>query len=363
MPRQRTIYQSEALFVGPTPATGAHFLYDGSGNITGNLIQQLDRIQSSNHNFNVPRQDVNEYGVLAAIDRVILDSPTVALDFSYLIRNALNEEKLGLVVDGSSGVLSNLINASQDQKNYFILEVPEGNDAVGGDTNEAANGVHGIGNGFISSLSWEGQVGQFPKSTVQVQAFNYKVDIGSSGNNIPAINTSNGLLITGQAYALPATTTGVGVSVLKPGDITLSLSGVQGYSIADLKIQSFRLNAPITREPIQKLGSRFPFARLIRFPINATLEVSAVVGDLNATDLADVLCNDQAYNLTVNLALPSCSGNGATAVQYTLLGAKLDSQNSSANVGSNNSLTLNWLTPLGGPNDNQHNLYISGVLN
>lgn len=359
MPRVRTIYQSEALFVGPSPATGQHFSLGNSGT---NLLVQLERIQTANHNFNVARQDVNQFGVLAAIDRVILEAPTVTLDFSYLINNVYNEKALGLVVDGSSGVLTNLINSTQDSKNYFVLEVPEGNDAVAGDTVSAANGVHGIGNGFISSYSWEGQVGQFPRATVQVQAFNYKVDIGSSGNNIPAINTINGLLVTGYSYATPPSVTGVGVSVLKPGDITLNLSGVLGYSISDLKIQSFNLQAQLNRQPIQKLGSRFPFARVIQFPINATLQVDAQVGDLAAADLADVLCNDQSYNLTVNLALPSCSGNGATAVSYTLYGAKLDSQNSSASIGPNNSIQLNWLAPIGGPNDTAHNLFISGIL-
>lgn len=358
MPRQRTIYQTEALFVGPTPATGTHF--DGSGNT---LIVQLDRVQSANHNLNITRQDVNQFGVLAAIDRVILEAPVVTLDFSYLMRNVLNEKHLGLVVDGTSGVLSNLVNASQDQKNYFVLEAPEGNDAVGGDTNEAVNGVHSIGNGFISSFAWEGQVGQFPRATVQVQAFNYKVDIGSSGNNIPAINTTNGLLVTGFAYALPPTTTGVGVSVLKPGDISLNLSGVLGYSTSDLKIQSFNLQTQLNREVIQKLGSKFPFARLIRFPINTTLQVTALVGDLVAADLADVVCNDQSYNLSINLNLPSCSGNAATAVQFQLLGAKLDSQNSSASIGPNNTVQLNFLSPLGGPTDFTHNLIVSGVLN
>lgn len=360
MPRIRTIYNAEALFVGPTPATGQHF---SSGNSGTNLLTQIDRVQTANHNFNVPRQEVNEFGVLAAIDRVILDAPTVTLDFSYLIRNVLNESTLGLVVNGSSSAISGLLNSTTDAKNYFVLEVPDGNDAVGGDGVPAVNGVHGIGNGFISSFSWEAQVGQFPRASVQVQAFNYKVDIGSSGNNIPAINTTNGLLVTGYSYTVPSTQTGVGVSVLKPGDITLSLSGVLGYSITDLKIQSFNLQLQLNRQAIQKLGSRFPFARVIQFPVNATLQVDALVGDLNAGDLADVLCNDQAYNLVINLALPSCSGNGATAVQYSLFGAKLDSQNSSASVGPNNSINLSWLSPIGGPNDFVHNLFISGVLN
>jgi len=360
MPRIRTIYNTEALFVGPTPATGAHFSLGNSGT---NLLKQIDRVQTANHNFNLSRQDVNEFGVLAAIDRVILDAPTVTLDFSYLIRNALNEKNLGLVVDGSASAISGYLNGATDSKNYFILEVPEGNDAVNGDSISANNGVHGIGNGFVSSFSWEAQVGQFPRAAVQVQAFNYKVDIGSSGNNIPAIDTSNGLLVTGYTYAIPATTTGVGVSVLRPGDISLNISGVLGYSISDLKIQSFNLQVQLNRQPIQKLGSRFPFARPIQFPINATLQVDAQVGDLSAADLADVLCNDQSYNLSVTLALPSCSGNGATAVQYSLLGAKLDSQNSSASIGPNNAVQLSWLAPIGGPNDSVHNLYISGILN
>lgn len=360
MPRIRTIYQVESLFIGPTPATGQHF---SSGNSGVNLINQLQRIQSSNHNFNVARQDVNQYGQLAAIDRVILDAPTVALDYSYLINNVLNEKNMGLVVDGTSGVLSNIINESQDQKNYFILEVPEGNDAVGGDTNSSANGVHGFGNGYLTSLAWEGRVGQFPRASVQVQAFNYKVDNGSAGNNIPAINTTNGLLVTGYTYALPASTSGIGVSVLRPGDISLNITGALGYSLSDLKIQSFNVGVQLNRQAIQKLGSRFPFARVIQFPINATLQVEANVGDLNPGDLADILCNDVSYNLSVTLALPSCSGNGAPAAIYTLYGAKLDSQNSSASIGPNNTVSFSWLSPLGGPNDQNHNLFISGVLN
>jgi hypothetical protein len=130
-----------------------------------------------------------------------------------------------------------------------------------------------------------------------------------------------------------------------------------------LKIQSFNLQAQLNRQPIQKLGSRFPFARVIQFPINATLQVDAQVGDLEAGDLADVVCNDQAYNLTINLKLPSCDGSGAIAAQYTLFGAKLDSQNSSASIGPNNAIQLNWLAPIGGPNDLVHNLFISGILN
>ena len=169
MPRNRVIYQSEALFVGPSPATGIHFhnysgltgdnvmkkaralhtldakwanqlsasgetavvtIFTGtSGSNTagdvfkfapgashsaaskiqsitftgGNRIEQLHRIQSCNYSFNIARTDVNQFGELAAIDRVVLESPTVALDFSYVLANFANEKKLGFdIVQGLS---------------------------------------------------------------------------------------------------------------------------------------------------------------------------------------------------------------------------------------------------------------------
>ena len=81
MARNRVIYQSEALYVGPTPIAGAH---------DRDTVLQLQRVQSANYSFNLERQDVNQFGELASIDRVILSAPTVSLDFSYLVANLYN---------------------------------------------------------------------------------------------------------------------------------------------------------------------------------------------------------------------------------------------------------------------------------
>ena len=116
MPRNRVIYQSEALYVGPTPSTGAQ----PAGGDFGSRINQLHRIQTANYSFNIERTDVNQFGELAAIDRVNLDTPTVTLDFSYLLANLQNERALGFVVDGSNTCVKNLIDKSQDDKNYYI---------------------------------------------------------------------------------------------------------------------------------------------------------------------------------------------------------------------------------------------------
>jgi hypothetical protein len=134
MPRTRVIYQNEALYVGPSPATSGHYKFvtgnnavdvptqklsqldplsvrtvnSGSTTAPLSLVQMtsgllpnltnLDRIQSINYNFNISRKDVNQFGNLAAIDRVIIDQPTVSLDFSYLQNSFNNEKELGFDV-------------------------------------------------------------------------------------------------------------------------------------------------------------------------------------------------------------------------------------------------------------------------
>ena len=61
MPRNRIIYQSEALFVSRTGATA------------DDEISQLHRVQSINYSFDISRTDVNQFGNLAAIDRIITE--------------------------------------------------------------------------------------------------------------------------------------------------------------------------------------------------------------------------------------------------------------------------------------------------
>ena len=56
--RKRVIYQSEVLFAGTT----------GNG-----VPSQLRRIQSANYSFDVARTDLNQFGQLAAIYRIILE--------------------------------------------------------------------------------------------------------------------------------------------------------------------------------------------------------------------------------------------------------------------------------------------------
>jgi len=111
MARNRVIYQSEAVYVtqsGYAEDLTATSGYEGEGVNFGtanadarDAVIDLHRVQSANYSFTISRQDVNQFGELAAIDRIITDTPTVSFDTSYILANFDNENKLGFVVSPS----------------------------------------------------------------------------------------------------------------------------------------------------------------------------------------------------------------------------------------------------------------------
>lgn len=214
MPRTRVIYQNEALYVGPSPATSGHYKFVtgnnavnvptqklnqldplsvrtvNSGNTTASasLLQMtsgllpnltnLDRIQSINYNFNISRKDVNQFGNLAAIDRVIIDQPTVSLDFSYLQNSFNNEEELGFDVK-----------ALKRSATVNLTIVASGDDEYGITAASIADGGQGYLNPFTLTLS-------------QV------------GGNVPPVlsfGVATGGLFAGQATGVSITNGGSGV--------------------------------------------------------------------------------------------------------------------------------------------------------
>ena len=416
MARNRIIYQTEALYAGPSPATGID-------NSAKDLTRQLHRIQSCNYGYNLTRRDVNQFGELAAIDRILLESPVVNLDFSYLNANFFNEKQLGFYVNtgqGDSSAITYLLNKTQDDRNYYVKMVPEGVDAAGYAVWPPGHDVSGtffssIGNGFISNFSTEGSVGDFPRSTLSVEGLNILFGShnisrtahnsfsgyvnGSEGKYLlvrnPAVNPSNGTAINTGGFAslqdlnyyvpIPTadsnptydTLTGYNatgyeypyrISALRPGDVTLQFLSAgtstdlneAGSLISDLKIQSYNLGFSLTRDPLQKLGSKYAFAREIRFPIQVNLSVEANVGDIKTGNLVDVISSDSAYDISVNIASPTNST--LKIMKYTMKNAKLDSQSYTSSIGPNKTVSFNFSSQIGGPLQLNKGLFFSGHL-
>jgi len=346
MGRNRIIYQSEALYVSPA-STGYHLqsgqglvsAYDlslgpaawqynanlsndsafqsgslrwsgindpATGNVLGSgptgpcygpsgtryrsLVEPLQRVQSINFDFTINRQDINAFGKLARLDSIVMESPTVNLNFDYYLVDGENERKMGfniptsdhlggfrptsagywtgdLAVSGYSA-LSGIIEDSQGS-NYFILL---GKEALDLDNQKITSSttdfdVISIGNGFISDYSISASVGAIPTASLSIEGFNVKTDNVASGNTvdstsnllegdgmgfsaIPAVDPVNGLTgIQGVdsfyasgdlstyknkkrhlRYSVPMYTTGMAdIAALRPGDITFEMSASGSY--------------------------------------------------------------------------------------------------------------------------------------
>ena len=430
MARNRVIYQSQALFIAPsatgvqvsgvtapgTAATATPFTPVSTGSLASgiSLLKKMDRIQNCNFNFSINRQDINEFGKLARLDSIVMESPTVSLDFSYYVTDGFNERLLGFnsysAIDNNTienvQAISGLLNDLQGN-NYYILTVDEGEDVVLGNLTPSSS-IVAIGNGFISEYGFEASVGAIPTANITVEAFNIKSDANATpttvtfagapagsvvGANIttitgnsPAIDLfsspANKFTSVGSAYKLDYSrdftgaigagagvnftgfTTGASnVTALRPGDLVLSLPASDG--IADVNgngqahIQSFKFTLPLSRTVLQRLGNTFGFARSINVPINMDLTINGIVSELESLNLFDKLGSPTAQTLAISLR----DSSSTQKIVYTIKGAIFQGESYSESLGDNQTVDLTYSVQIGGANDANNGLFISGSYN
>lgn len=374
----------------------------------GTIIQQLKRIQTANYGFTVNRQDVNQFGHLSRLDSIVVDSPTVNLDFSYYLLDGFNERQLEFVTDGATNTLSGALSPElyQAGNNFFILTVPEARDAVGGDTSVSLTGTNAdsfkksvisLGNGYVTDYSVDISVGAIPTASVTVEGMNIKSDLGETGLDVPAMNMSDGSLVSDAwglgrgvcngptgctgLFSLPAASSGYNgcdgsdAAALRPGDVTLDLANaallskqVSGNANSPLRgsahVQSVSISIPMGRTTLQRLGSTFGFSKALDLPMTATMSVSALMSDIKEGKLSDLICSCDKFELTAKLFDPECADcvtkDGALAMAYTFKGAQLESENYTSTIGDNKTVDLTFTVQVGSSDDPSNGVYISG---
>jgi hypothetical protein len=376
MPRNRVIYQSEGLYVSKLASV-----------IAANDHEQLNRVQSANYSFTINRQDVNQFGDLARIDSLVLDPPTVSLDFSYYLTDGFNERSLGFFVQttgigmnrdttsaaNSSGNFASGHLTSNSGVNFFIATSPDGQDlnkVDGSAALDANDTVIGVGNCYLSDYSVELAVGSLPTVNVTVEGANMNSDSYTGDIASPAVDQTLGTKIDksvelpnpSQDGGITGTIGSAPITALRPGDVTLTLADVDGLSLVKLDgdgsahVQSASISLPLSRSPIDRLGSRFPFAREVDFPVTATMNISAIVADSQAGNLADLL-NSGVKEASLMIK----DKDAVDAIQYKMKGLKIDSQSFSSSIGSNKTVDITFSTQIGGPNDQLNGVFMSGI--
>ena len=384
MSRNRIIYQSEALF-SSIAVTGDS---DTAGAIPSGNVVNLQRVTEISNNAEITRQDVNVFGQLASISREVIEEPTVSMDFKYYLADGFNESGIGLTTFNSaggevtclSGILANTVEA---KRNFYVLTVEEGADAnlQVPPSQILGKGVIGIGNAYLTNYTVDAAVGEIPSASVSVEAANITFNLyTASGIQNPAIDSLSNVAaqLTGMITIPTATTGELNVKVLRPGDIVMDfgsetldmggayLPGMDGTTGASptkqsAHIQSFSLELPLSRTPLNRLGNSFAFSRELDVPINITLNVSANLADISEGGLNDLICATQTRNITIKMYEPCSEGTAENLnLEFTLKGASLDSQNMSSTIGDSKTVELTFVSQVGGPQDTTKGLFISG---
>lgn len=365
MSRNRVIYNVENLYVSSSVES------TGVGSHT-----QLKRVQSFGNSTDIPRQDVLQYGELSRLDSVVVAPPNVTADLKYLLSDGANEKALGFYVQnvGSTGAgqfaSGHLVSSSGI--NIYEVIATEGTD-LNYETSLSGKVVRGYGNAFLSNYSVEAAVGGFPTVTTSFEASNtnggiYTYNGAITGVNTPAIDPAAGTPFTqNTGVVLPTPTSGSGPTALRPGDLTISFGNLTDASSSKassffaltgnngLRVQNLSLSLPLSREPISQLGSRFPFARPVKFPVTATLSISALANEMVTRNLASMLDDSSENTITITINQPG----GAAGVNYTIQGAKFDSEKSSLDLGSNKTVDLSFSAQIGGTNSTR-GIFFSG---
>ncbi len=327
-------------------------------------------------------------------------------------KSALDDEIVGGVTCGA--------NLNADGKNFFILTTCEGHDAVGNTDDEENKSVIALGNGYVSNYSIEASVGAMPTASVTVDGLNLRSYTGTQNLDVPAVNTNFGTPIEDVKFSLPPAISGVlndsaddvsveteGFGCLRPGDITLSLGTdgragefellpgndprgnlgygetVGGSEIAtgalapgvnddpakdytvpgSAHVQSFSIDVPLSRTVLNRLGTPYGYSRVVEYPVNISVSVSAIMADLKKGNIADLLWDTEEHDLVFTFREPDRYGTGDVAMQYIVKGALLEGESFSSSIGDNKTVDLTFTAQIGGPEDDARGLRILGSRN
>jgi hypothetical protein len=164
------------------------------------------------------------------------------------------------------------------------------------------------------------------------------------------------------------------VDILQYGDVSISFSNNQdaglgasdgslnmgGADLTTVHLQSFSMEVPLSRTPINRLGSKLPYARPLDVPITATCSVSALMSSFTSGSLASLLTgaidgNKKDISCTINDRV-----TGAPRIRYIMKQAVLDSQNFSQDLDNNETVEFQFSVQLGGASTTTQGIYTSG---
>jgi len=360
MKKNRVIYNSQAVYIGPSPASGYHFINDVGelNNQTNfaannyNLIKRINGITNFDYNITLPREEFKQLGKSKIADNTIINNPTVEVNFEYYLNGITNEARMGFNVNhefldslrsGQLAYPNNFSNFIFSGLNTFDTNEPTSespfwpgdnrsnkniflNLTYGPNEDEVTNYITGaygglkqsnvicFGDGYMSSYDTSCAVGETPKAKVGFTCDNVVFYTGNSGLGIPSISPKTRENFDNIKFVLPNESVIHDISIILPGDISIdiqqtgdatsvSMNNITGFGVQfnDIKIQNYSIGIKFDRENMNSIGYKAPASRRINFPVPINFSLSTIVGDESTANLVDQIQKDDKYNITLKM--------------------------------------------------------------
>ena len=125
------------------------------------------------------------------------------------------------------------------------------------------------------------------------------------------INKTNGAILQTTPNTVVAAVSGSNVSALRPGDISVVVTGGIGINLGanNYKPTSASMSFDLAREDINKLGSKFAFAKEIDFPVTVSFTCDGILADLSTAGI-DSLDEVVSGDFSAQLGGPQDITNG-----------------------------------------------------
>jgi hypothetical protein len=271
---------------------------------------------------------------------------------------------------------------NSDEKSVLAYTETSGSileDSMTAHPNSPTNECLSFGDCQLGSYSIQASIGGLPMASLTYIGSSIQVQNASSGENIPALSPKDGRDITG-AFIIPKSFENEGVSVLRPGDMTIDVEASDiGMNTTGLALQSFKFEIDLKRDSLVSLGYQLPIDRPINYPIVAKGSFSVVVGDVETGKLSSFMHIDKVINVSVNMNTDDCDNwakqlktgefyqgvvplKNHTSVNYSFLGARVENISFNSSIGSERLAQVAFSSELN-PEDLTNGFFVSGVIN
>ena len=286
----------------------------------------LDGVQSCNYGIDIGREDVNQFGQLGAVDKVILAAPTCTMEIGYYAggfggSSAEGTNLSGLLASGMYGSVSGV----------NVIAALTTNEGV--DYSAAGNAVT-LKSGVLTSFSSEASVGAIVNNTLSFAGTDFSY--GTVMPTVPGVDLDI------------ATQTGVAVTIDEVGGATSTPTPTTTF----INYQSATVNYDLGQEVLQRLGDSttpYYYAVVPTFPATANIDFES----LSINDGMHIVVD--SLSQSANTASKSVEAGGYAnvtvnvgGVTYKLVNCTMDSHSFSSSIGDNATLSASFAATIGG---------------